>query len=93
MYDAKSFVPTFPSMRSTTSRPRWPPITAEPSTPEATGLGPKTLAHGATGVISGTPDILSGVTPLTGTWAAALAGSPAKKALVYGYQVTSDPFV
>ena len=33
------------------------------------------------------------MTPLTGTWAAALEGSPAKKALVYGYQVTNDPFV
>jgi len=33
------------------------------------------------------------VTPLTGTWVAALDSSPAKKALIYGYQVTSDPFV
>ncbi|MFL5516538.1 MAG: hypothetical protein ACJ8DJ_10295, partial [Gemmatimonadales bacterium] len=57
------------------------------------GTGTETPVHGAAGVIGGTPDILSGVTPLTGTWAAALAGSPAKKALIYGYQVTTEPFV
>ena len=31
--------------------------------------------------------------PLTGTWATVLAWSPAGKALIYGYQVTSSPFV
>jgi hypothetical protein len=64
------------------------------------GSGAETPVHGAVNIHTDTPNILSGVTPLTGTWATALVGSPGSKALIYGYRIsgypepnTTDPFV
>jgi hypothetical protein len=93
MYDATTFAPTFPSDPIYNFAPALAANTGGAFYTRGDGTGTETPVHGAAGVIGGTPDILSGVTPLTGTWAAALAGSPAKKALIYGYQVTTDPFV
>ena len=91
MYDATKFAPTFPSDPIYNFAPALAANTGGAFYTRGDSTGTETPAHGATGVIGGTPDILSGVTPLTGTWAAALAGSPAKKALIYGYQVTPIP--
>jgi len=93
MYDATTFAPTFPSDPIYNFAPALAANTGGAFYTRGDGTGTETPVHGAAGVIGGTPDILSGVTPLTGTWAAALAGSPAKKALIYGYQVTTEPFV
>jgi len=93
MYDAKSFTPTFPSDPIYNFAPALDANAGGAFYTRGSGTGDQTPAHGAAGVRSGTPDILSGVTPFSGTWAAALDSSPAKKALIYGYQVTSDPFV
>src|SRR3954447_2867631 len=93
MYDATTFAPTFPSDSIYNFAPALAANTGGAFYTRGNGTGTETPVHGAAGVIGGAPDILSGVTPLTGTWAAALAGSPAKKALIYGYQVTTDPFV
>jgi len=93
MFDATQFDPPFPSDAIYNFAPALDANAGGAFYTRGVGTGTESPVHGAAGVISGTPDILSGVTPLTGTWAAALDGSQAKKALIYGYQVTSDPFV
>jgi hypothetical protein len=62
------------------------------------GSNAETPVHGAVGIHTDSPNILSGVTPQTGTWAAALTGSPGGRALIYGYRISgyplnNDPFV
>ena len=93
MYNAKLFTPTFPTDPIYNFAPALSANNGGAFYNRGSGTGAETPVHGAAGVISGTPDILSGVNPLTGTWATVLAGSPAGKALIYGYQVTSSPFV
>ena len=71
MYDAKSFTPTFPSDPIYNFAPALAANAGGAFYTRGDGTGTETPVHGAAGVIAGTPDILSGVTPLTGTWAAA----------------------
>jgi hypothetical protein len=56
------------------------------------GSGAETPVHGAVGIHTDTPNILSGVNPLTGTWASALSASPGGQALIYGYRISGYPF-
>jgi hypothetical protein len=93
MYDATSFTPTFPTDPIYNFAPALSANNGGAFYTRGSGTGANTTVHGAAGVIAGTPDILSGVNPLTGSWATVLAGSPAGKALIYGYRVTSNPLV
>jgi len=56
------------------------------------GTNADTPVQGAVGIHTETPNILSGVKPLTGTWETALSGSAGGKALVYGYRISGYPF-
>lgn len=93
MYDVSTFVPSFPSNAIYNFAPALAADAGGAFYTRGDGTGTESPTLAAAGVVTGTPDILSGVTPLTGTWATALAGSPAGKALIYGYQVTNSPFV
>jgi hypothetical protein len=93
MYNTTTFTPSFPSDPIYNFAPALAADHGGAFYTRGGGTGDEAPVHGAAGVITGTPDILSGVNPLTGTWATVLAGSPAGKALIYGYQVTSNPFV
>ena len=93
MYDVSTFLPSFPSNAIYNFAPALAADAGGAFYTRGDGTGTENPVHGAAGAVTGTPDILSGVTPFTGTWAAGLAGSPAKKALIYGYKVTNDPFV
>lgn len=96
MYDAHSFTPTFPTDPIYNFAPALSANNGGAFYARGDGTGDETPVHGALDIhatLPAIPNILSGVTPLSGTWAMALDSSPAGKALIYGYQVTSNPFV
>jgi len=91
MYDATKFTPTFPTDPIYNFAPALSANKGGAFYTRGDGTGDETPVHGAVD-IHGTPNILSGVTPLDTTWAATLAGSPAGKALIYGYRISGYPF-
>ena len=95
MYDVTTFVPRFPTDAIYNFAPALSANNggAFYTRGSGAGAGAEAIVHGAVNVRTSAPNILSGVNPLTGTWASALSGSPAGKALIYGYRVSGYPLI
>jgi hypothetical protein len=97
MFNVKTFSPSFPSDPIYNFAPALSANKGGAFYTRGNGTGDETPVHGAANIFS-TPNILSGVNPLAGTWASALSGAQAGKALIYGYRISgypvnNDPFV
>jgi len=101
MFVVSTFIPRFPTDAIYNFAPALSANKGGAFYTRGVGTGTETPVHGAVNIFPPeNANILSGVNPSDGTWGQALAGSPAGKALIYGYRLsgypepnTTDPFV